>query len=262
MNQFKLRSWNVLHIIHELNYSYDCSFVLEKWINKEVDRLNALAKIIVKYASDTKAVVCLQECPGDLLNIICQMNTFGDFSVHSYKYGRDPKLKNHLATNPYNECTEYLVTLVGKHHLVNSTNIVQFEDPGKASLIVNIEVSGKPVSISNIHCPFGISRNVAFQQLLTELNDKEYIIIGDMNSEQWEIDKIFDKKLYTFSGITKPTRIAKTIRKTRKGDEIVIKETTIDHMIGTNSTNFTQTFVESNNNLSDHLLIGATVQLK
>lgn len=261
INQFKLYSWNVLHIIHELNYAYDCSFVLENWLNKENNRLDRMARIIVKYASHPKAVVCLQECPGDLLNMINNMNIFGDFSVYSYKYGRDPKLKNHIATNPYSECTEYLVTLIGKHNLVNSTNIVQFEDPGKASLIVNINVVGKLVSIANIHCPFGTSRNVAFQQLISELNGNEYIIIGDLNSEQWELEKIFDRKIYKFSNITKPTRIAKSIRKIRKGDEIVIRETTLDHMIGTTSTTFNQTFVEPNNNLSDHLLIGATVQL-
>ena len=262
--QFKLYSWNVLHIVHELNYAFDCSFVLDLWLNNENERLNQLAKIIVKRASYENAVVCLQECSGELLKMLYEMNTHNDYSIHKYKYGRNPHLKNYLATNPYpsNNCTEYLVTLVGKNISVNNTSVVQFTNTGKASLMLNINIGEKHVLIANIHCPFGSSRNIAFEQLLEEINMHNFVIIGDLNSEMWELKKIFcDDNLYNFSNIKRPTRIAKFIKKTKKGDEIILRESTLDHMIGSKNITFCKIVVEPNNSLSDHLLIGSTVTL-
>jgi endonuclease/exonuclease/phosphatase family metal-dependent hydrolase len=160
-----------------------------------------------------------------------------------------------------NVASEYLVTLTGKQLSMNDTRIIQFDDPGKASLIINIGINEKNVSIANIHCPFGNSRNLAFDKLVKELGSNQFIIIGDLNSEQWELEKMFDKRVYKFSNITKPTRVAKFIKKTRKGDEVVVKESTLDHMIGTNGIAYSQIFVEPNDNLSDHLLIGATIRV-
>jgi hypothetical protein len=126
-----------------------------------------------------------------------------NYSIQHYKYGRNPHLKNHLATNPYPQenCTEYLVTLVGKHILVNNTTIVQFDDPGKASLVTNINLGEKSVLIANIHCPFGNLRNVAFNKLIGELGTNQFVIIGDLNSESWELKKMLDQKIYRLPDI-------------------------------------------------------------
>jgi hypothetical protein len=258
-SQFKLYSWNVLHIIHELNYALDCSFVLDKWLNNENGRLNQIAKIIVKYASQEKSVICLQECPGDLLQILNAMNR-GEYIINNYQYGRTPKLKNHLATNPYVDITEHLVTIVGRNINVDDTQIVQFDDPGKASLIINVNVGTQNILIANIHCPFGSSRNVAFNKLLVEIGTNRFIIVGDLNSEQWELELMFDKTIYKFSNIKEPTRIAKSIKKTKKGNEIIVRETILDHLIGSTDVKFLKPFVEKNKfDLSDHFLIGCNI---
>jgi len=259
--QFKLCSWNVLHIIHELNYSFDCSFILDKWLGKESERLKKISKNIIKHASCKTCVVCLQECPEELLQLLKNENIHNDYNIYSYKYDRMPILKNHLATNPYQNCGEHLVVLVSKDIIVDSTNIVKFDDPGKASLIVNIKIGEKNIYIANIHCPFGKHRNIAFDKLKTELQEKEYLIIGDLNSELYEITKMFDKTKFISSNITIPTRIAKIIKKTKKGEIIEIRESVLDHIIGTNNFKIGKIFVESNEDLSDHLLIYSIISL-
>ena len=255
----KLYSWNVLHIIHELNYASDCCYVLDNWLNNESERLREIAKIIVKHSSYSKAIFCIQECPGDLLNLLHELNTHNDFTINTYRYPRHPKIKNHNATNPYIDSTEQLVILLGKDIMLRELKSIQFEDPGKASLIAKINIFDKNISIANIHCPFGPSRSVAFKQLLEEIIDDTYIIIGDMNSDENEIKKMFNDKKYVFSNISKPTRIAKSIRKTKKGNVIEIRETIIDHVIGSIDLTYKNIFVGNQDNLSDHLIIGTDV---
>lgn len=265
INSFKLYSWNVLHIIHELNYSYDCSYVIDKSqeiLASEIYRLDVIAKLIVKYASKEKSIICLQECPAKLLENIINLNTYGDYVVHIYKYKRTPKLKNHRVENPYTDCSEYLITLTGKNIFVNNVNNVEFEDSEKGSLVIDVNIDKKNIFIANIHCPFGKLRNSAFEKLKIELGSKDYIIIGDLNSEQWELEKIFNKNIYKFTNINKPTRISKSIKKTKKGDLVVTTESVLDHMIGTINIVFSKIFVEQNIMLSDHCLIGTDVSIK
>jgi hypothetical protein len=262
LNKIRLASWNVLHIIHELNYALDCSFVLDKWLGNESGRVNEIAKRILKHMSVTNSIICLQECPGDLLTVLQSQSTKYAFTVYSYQYGRDPKIKNYKATNPYVDHTEHLITLVNNSISVVSSNTVQFEDPGKASLIVSL--LNPVLNIANIHCPFGAARNLAFSILVADLEQKgEYVIIGDLNSEQWELQKMFDKSKYKIVSVTGYTRIAKYIKKTKKGDEIAIREGSLDHAITTFGIKCEGIYVgkSTSENLSDHLMIDCVVSL-
>jgi endonuclease/exonuclease/phosphatase family metal-dependent hydrolase len=261
-NKIRLASWNVLHIIHELNYALDCSFVLDKWLGNESGRVNEITKKILKYMSVQNSIICLQECPGDLLTVLQSHSAHYNFTIHSYKYGRDPKIKNYKATNPYVDHTEHLITIVHNSIVVTSSNIIQFEDPGKASLVIQLENPG--LNIANIHCPFGVARNIAFSTLIADLDPKgEYIIIGDLNSEQWELEKMLDKKKYKIVSVNGYTRIAKYIKKTKKGDEIALREASLDHVIVTMGVKCEGIFVapSTSENLSDHLMIGCVVNL-
>lgn len=238
-----------------MNYVYDCSFILDTWLGKESERLNEIAKIVNEYSANGNAVICLQECPGQLLDLLMNLSSRGMYSVYHYTYSRNPKLKNKSAINPYPEekCTECLITLIGKNLTLNNTRVVQFEDRGKASLIADITIEEKNISIANIHCPFGDPRNGALEMLKMELGTTSFVILGDFNTEQSVLETTFDTGLHIFSGITETTRIAKHPEKT--------VEEVLDHMIGTTDITFGYVTIEPNNNLSDHLLIGTTVTL-
>jgi endonuclease/exonuclease/phosphatase family metal-dependent hydrolase len=153
------------------------------------------------------------------------------------------------------------VTLSSNNLEIINKKIVQFENIGKASLVVEFKIASTVCAISNIHCPFGTDRNKAFDMLQKELEPYDsHVITGDMNSEKWELIKMLDSSKYKILDTKSSTRICKIQNKTKKGLKVTIKESTLDHFIVTKNLNTsTVTVLENSDFLSDHLMISTTV---
>lgn len=174
-------SWNILHIMHEIKFVGKESIpisafdIYDNRANEKI-RMNAILATINKYltASETDpVVVCLQEVPGDYLT---ELNKLEHVTVVSYKYPRTPSLKSGMGANPYTDINEYLVTLV-RNVTPTALPVVQFEDPGKASMAVTVN----GVTIHNVHMPFGDAHlSKALSQI--DVSSGKHIICGDFNS--------------------------------------------------------------------------------
>ena len=65
-----IKTWNTLHLFHEVNYVFERSYVLEKYDIKrdpmmELLRIEDIVEILKKELK-TNTVICLQEVSGDL----------------------------------------------------------------------------------------------------------------------------------------------------------------------------------------------------
>jgi endonuclease/exonuclease/phosphatase family metal-dependent hydrolase len=249
----KVISWNVLHIIHELNYCVGTSPVLDKYkvdekAENEKNRIKDIFNIICKKL-DKDVILCLQEVPGDLYDCLTEMK---EYCIYNMKYSREPKIKNTKYTNPYNNKGEYIVTVVHKDNekLVTGQKIIQFDDPGKAAFIINIDNT----LVINSHIPFGKENRVkALKQVyeyLMENSDKTYIFGGDMNMRFDELKG--DLKDIKWVSYKVPQIKGQTRKYKQNGD---IKYNKIDHFIVSEKINVCSTSVEDNDDLSDHFAI-------
>lgn len=244
----KILSWNVLHIIHEINYAYDTSPVLEKYSGNEQIRLNAIANFISTLLSED-TIICLQEVPGDLLESI----DFKNHTLYKHMHSRIPEIKNseYLKTL-YSNPNEYIVTIVPNVFSVTNINVIEFDEPsenvnksGKACLFLTL----KDLTIGNCHLPFGSSRRKKALTKLTEfINtkfiDKTYILIGDMNMKA----QTLQKWLSNLECDAKVIEMPSATRKTSK----------IDHGIVSRGISVLETHVYDNHNMSDHSCISIT----
>ena len=236
-NKFRIISFNVLHIIHEINYNIKDSFVLNEYNNKEIDRLNDIIKLLKTYM-DEKTVIALQEVPCDLCKLL--KNQEADYIVIEYKLPRIPKCK--INKTPYIDQGENIVTIIPKRlYKEDNVIIVQSEDPGKAAMIVKCN----DFSIVNLHSPFKDTIRQKFLKDIFEIiYNKNYIITGDFNVEEEELKRCIDKSvLIHIDGYT------------RRG----LESSKIDHFITNIKDLNTTTFVIYTGNLSDHNLIGLNI---
>lgn len=256
MNNNKIVSWNVLHIIHELNYSYELSLTLDKYMNKESERNNDIFNLIGKQLNDN-CIVCLQECNGDLYDMLLERLT--NYNIFSYKYLREPKIKNtKMLKNPYDNHWEYLVTIVPI--CINGLqNSIQFYDLGKASLIVTFN----NFSIFNVHMPFGNKIIKSLEQINSYLNQNNisnFVIIGDFNTDNEKLNQYIKNLINLPCLIPKINGYTRKI-KTMRGKFIEIVGSKLDHIV-TSSTIITKnTFIKDMNDTSDHLIIGGYISL-
>ena len=232
-------SWNVLHIYHEIKYCNNMSPVLDMYRNKEKDRLNEICKTLQKYYDDT--IICLQEVPGDLYELLKQQ--FKDHNIYQHKYPRVPTSNDKIYTHEY-EC---LVTIIPKSVIAQSTKFIQSKfDNGKGAIVI---ITDK-YSIVNTHVPFDeTNRKSLLQDIYSNISDK-YIMVGDMNTSKNKLEE-------DIVTLTKIFIVQDNIENTRKGmngkREIIYSK--IDHVITSNDING-KTFVEDTGDLSDHFIIG------
>jgi hypothetical protein len=252
-----LYSWNVLHIIHELNHAIDSSPVLRKYPQEQTrldDIVNTISKLI---KSDT--IFCLQEVPCDLLDTLG--HKLKDCAILGYRYSRIPKLKNPKLINPYDEPAEHLVTIIHNDLLNNhepTTNTVQYADAGKAALLVDLPT----VTIINTHVPAAMGtkgRINAFKQLHKFMVDNKitnYILAGDMNASDIEIKTDLPFEDYKMAPLKGPTR---------KGENNkTIAYSKLDHIVVSKGINISSAVVHSDNDggdMSDHFIVGAVVHI-
>lgn len=288
----KIISWNVLHIIHELNHVFNDSPVLDKYLRNEVKRLTDIFNAI-KALMNENSVICLQEVPGDLLTLLKQLpNT----TVFEYKYSRVPTIKYSRAPirilkelEPiYDDPAEYLVTLVHQKHSATALQTIQFDDPGKACQVTQI---GDTI-VMNAHIPFGAQkRGKALSQIFqTVHNDfvrhtsvpfdaqkykeqcararaeqvlQNFVLVGDTNMRPDELRSELGSLIlisivdYGFwdciSDIDVVVEMDKETRKGRnKGTEYYSK---IDHGVVSPNIKVSNKFVAENLDMSDHSII-------
>ncbi len=216
---FVVISWNVLHMIHEFNYVYENSPVINRysirddWSN-EKHRLNDMVKtitdLLVKY-SMIECFICLQEVPGDLLPLLNQMFDSRAGSplvskplMHVQTYTRKPYLKGRqgsIYTNPY----ESLVTIHYNPYTASKNEVTSDRllwtpcpsDNGKGALTV-ITTSG--LTVVNAHVPYddqaamSLLHNIAWPEV-----DNPFVIVGDMN-------RPYDKLMRLISEVTSGKR--------------------------------------------------------
>ncbi len=256
-----INSWNVLHIVHELNHALDSSPVLDEYkitakdtVN-EAKRLVDIFKTIVKSLNSSSTVFCLQEVPGDLFDMLSELK---DYVVYSYKYNREPVIKNKFISCPYKNSSEYLVTIVPADlkDLVVGTDCVQSEDPGKASFIVHFKFG---LSIVNCHVPFGDEKRCkAFGGLFDclEKNDhaSNYVIIGDMNCRFPALKEALTSNKFTDFNIP---RIIGDTRKGKQNGKVFYNK--IDHCVVHKKLKVGGAWVTETGDLSDHYIIGMLV---
>ena len=204
---FVVISWNVLHIIHEINYDFDTSSVIALYGIEEApsnesirlkDIVSILQQMITEHAS-SECFICLQEVPGDLLPILhtmanCLKQAFplSKTLIHTHNYQRIPRLRqprHHLSiyTNP----TEYLVIIhyqpqpAHDHRYSLDDDQISWiqcpSDLGKGALILK---TNNGLSIINIHVPFDHSSARALLANIPFFSDQDsLILVGDMNRQ-------------------------------------------------------------------------------
>jgi hypothetical protein len=209
---FVVISWNVLHMVHEINYVYDNSPVInrysikENWSN-EKRRLNDMVKtisdLLVKH-SMMECFICLQEVPGDLLPLINQMldSHVGSTLVtkplmYVQTYTRKPHIRGRQGGSVYTDPNESLVTIHYNPYTASNNEVTRSNrekcqptgdrllwtpcpsDNGKGALAV-ITASG--LTVVNAHVPYD---NQAAMSLLNNIawpeNDSAFVFVGDMN---------------------------------------------------------------------------------
>jgi hypothetical protein len=243
-------SWNVLHIVHEINYAFDNSIVLQKY-PLEKDRLN---KIFIKINSllDDNSIICLQECPYNLLNLLNLLVSNNKHNIEYHKYRRMPFIKDNKPS-PYIDCSEYLVTIYPKEYSIIKKMSFDIENQSKGALILTFNNN---LTIANVHVPIIASayspnnyRKTLFKTLLENIKDLNYIIIGDFNTKNYQLkrDMFFEKNIVIpeIDGYT---------RKAMKNNKL--EHTKLDHII-LHNIQYDCTFVDSeDDDLSDHKYIG------
>ncbi|CAF2066101.1 unnamed protein product [Rotaria magnacalcarata] len=201
---FVIISWNVLHIIHELNYAQNLSLVINHYsINEnssnEKLRLHDIIKVLRKLLSEHSTMecfICLQEVPGDLLPMLIEMSdshtNLGLTSkplIHVHVYSRKPSLMDRQRDSPYFDSNESLVTIHYNPCLDSSAQHISPDDrvlwtpcptdAGKGALTVMM-TSG--LTVVNVHVPYD---NQAATLLLSNIpwpeNSNGFVCVGDMN---------------------------------------------------------------------------------
>jgi hypothetical protein len=213
--EFVVISWNVLHMIHEINYSYDMSPVItrysikEKWSNEKL-RLNDIVKtlntLLIKH-STIECFICLQEVPGDLIPLLRQMldshvgSTLATKPLmHIQIYSRKPGVKWQQGGSPYTDSNESLVTIHYDPYICSNNKITGLNnaekclasqdrvfwtpcptDNGKGALTLT---TASGLNVVNVHVP---SDYQAAMLLLNNIpwpqNNSGFVFVGDMNRD-------------------------------------------------------------------------------
>ena len=190
---FVVISWNVLHMIHEINYVSDLSPVIERYSIKEDysnekrrlnDMLQTISDLLSKY-STMECFVCLQEVPNDLLPMLNQMfdGHVGSKPVlHIQTYSRQPRINGSQRYILYADPRESLVTI----HYNPQSNSIQDRvhwtpcpsDHGKGALSITTDSN---ITVVNVHVPFNDTAISLLSDIQWPNNDSKFVMVGDMN---------------------------------------------------------------------------------
>jgi endonuclease/exonuclease/phosphatase family metal-dependent hydrolase len=247
---WKVVTFNVLHITHEINHCLGKSPVLDTYnigkfadLTSEISMLDAKEKeqnrlkdlfIMIRGMCDPQTIVCLQEVPGDLLHLL--VSELVDFKVFSHTYSRVPTLKKNRrivvdCKDIYNDPTESLVTIVPLDLLQDwhtITSVPCDSDLGKACLIVSFRIEySEDITIANSHIPFQpIERHDFIRKLVQHLDSSNtFILTGDTNCHPTEFRK--DLPYHVNWKLSTPLNATRRgIRKT-----MTLEESCIDYFI-------------------------------
>ena len=242
-------SWNVLHIIHELNYCFDNSLILDKYQivqdpSNEQKRLKEIMNMINTFMKNDNTFILLQEVPYDLFQLIEKQANQKEskFGVYAYFYTRIPINRSKLADS-YQNTSECLVTIYPRNLGDFSEESVIF-DASKACQII----SNNRFCVINVHLPFGKNRaqalKIIFQSIDEKYQKQQIIMGGDMNMTYQELKQEINKT---------DLSIVKTNHYTRKWIENnKIRTQTIDFFMTTDQVKVISRKSLIDNDLSDH----------
>lgn len=195
---FAVISWNVLHMIHEINYVYDMSPVIERYSIKTnasneqrrlTDIVKTISELLVRY-STMECFICLQEVPGDLIPMLHQMldsHVGSKFvskpSLHMKTYSRQPRVDRPGINRVYTDSNESLVTIHHNPYSNSNNDRIHWtpcpDDNGKGALSIT---TSSNITVVNIHVPF---KNPVAMGLLNNIvwpgNNHRFVMVGDMN---------------------------------------------------------------------------------
>ena len=136
--KFVVISWNVLHMVHEINYVYDMSPVItqykikEEWSNEKFrlnDIVKTLSQLLIKH-STIECFICLQEVPGDLLPLLREMIDSHVGSalasqplIHTHTYPRIPRVRKIQGASLYTDSNESLVTIHYNPNIISTDKV-------------------------------------------------------------------------------------------------------------------------------------------
>lgn len=259
---FKIATWNVLHIVHEINHNLANSIVIKDGHTfDESKRTNVIYKIISDLVNDN-VIVCLQEVYGDLRDKIREDSD--KFKSFEYKLQRTPKITNKSLINTqtaqtiYKNINEYLMIIVPKSiNYVSQTNIQYDVDDGKSAIILVCS----QLTIINTHLPFVKDKRmkslIQLHKKLNELNILDnFVMLGDTNA----IYPVLNEELLSlnidvnFADIMDNTYFTINKDGSRKGKKI-------DHIIHTKNI-ISSAKVFNTYDLSDHKLVQCTLEIK
>jgi hypothetical protein len=243
--EVELFSWNLLHIMHEINYVGYSSLVLKAYPD-ESDRLKRIVEYIKNvYDSNERVVINLQEVPGDYLEELT--NLFQD-NICKYTYPRVPKFKSDLSNHEpvYKVPTESLVSIYKGVQLVGF-NATEYES-GKAGLSLDCVLSNsqpKNFTVINVHMPWEWKNNLTFDE------KQVCFILGDCNK-----DANGTKKMFLNCEVLPNDKVTWTSWRNNS-----VQTGILDHVVYQNY-NFPESSVlnvHSTVNFSDHFPVSCTV---
>jgi endonuclease/exonuclease/phosphatase family metal-dependent hydrolase len=277
---WKVVTFNVLHLTHEINHCLGKSPVLDKYKigkfgdltsqitmsdvkEKEQNRVKDLF-VLIRSMCDPQTIVCLQEVCGDLLHLL--VSELEDFKVFSHTYSRVPTLKKNRRViadckDIYNDPTESLVTIVPLDLLQNwhtITSVPCDSDLGKACLIVRFRMQySEDITIANAHVPFQpIERHHFIQKLVDQLlMSRTFILTGDTNCHPTEFQKDLPHHLNW--------ELSNPFDATRRGtrETMTLEESCIDYFIHYGIT-VSQVLGYKFSDVSDHTPVSCHFDIK
>lgn len=205
-------SWNVLHIIHELNYASNSSPILEQYrikddFGNEQKRLKDIVVVLQRILRDhltNECFVCLQEVPGDLIPLLEEMlvsttksSSIGNAILYKQIYLRHPRLRHGKNDSLYHDSSEYLVTIhyQPKDRIDKIFPKVSWTpcpvDKGKGAFGLT---TSHGLTILNVHVPYDYQ---AADALLAHISwpkeNERFLMVGDMNRGSSSLKKALTK---------------------------------------------------------------------
>lgn len=242
-------SWNVLHLIHEMNHNLHLSHVIKKYPNEAL-RLNAII-MNIRLLLGKNDVICLQEVSGDLYELI-KTEFSGSCNIIIYEHNRKPSIKDTKLKSPYIRDAEYLVTLVSKKLSIIGKNTIQYDENGKAALAVTLD----SIVIINTHLPISISGTNAIKKLteVYEKPDKQIVIIGDFNKSFSDLHSDFKTTEWNMSQLFFPRFAKSTHRRCVSKNKFINKVIDRAILYGSEYTELKTDTIDSGD-VSDHFPI-------
>ena len=260
--KINIATWNVLHIIHEINHNLSTSLVIKdgSTFNEKERTSNIYQKLLPLI--ENNYIICLQEVYGDLRDELNK--NIDNYYIFEYQLPRIPKITypSLIDLQIYNNINEYLLVLIPKIYNYTQQINVQYKDNGKSALVV---IGENLPTIVNTHLPFKKDERInaltiLYQSLIanTYININDLIIVGDTNtyfstlSEEMKTIGFDVMFIYLKNAIDTQLSL-------KKGQ---IKGKKIDYIIYTKNMIVSDVDVIDVNYISDHNIVISTLTTK